>query len=98
MYVCECAPNFEGPQCMQAVDPCIGNSCKNGATCIPNTLTTGYTCSCVPGTTGTYCEMSINVCLSNPCGSYGVCIQPAINVYQWLKFILYFRYLILNLI
>lgn len=22
LYVCQCPPNFEGPQCLQAIDPC----------------------------------------------------------------------------
>jgi hypothetical protein len=40
------------------VDPCINNSCKNGATCVREGLTT-YKCNCVPGFGGDICNETL---------------------------------------
>ncbi|CAF2185083.1 unnamed protein product [Rotaria magnacalcarata] len=43
------------------VDPCQNNSCKNGASCLRETLTT-YSCICVPGFGGKTCNETLPKC------------------------------------
>jgi len=40
------------------VDPCIGNSCQNGATCVRDGLST-YKCDCTLGFGGRFCNETL---------------------------------------
>lgn len=40
------------------VDPCLGNSCQNGATCAREGLT-GTKCICAPGYGGALCDITL---------------------------------------
>jgi hypothetical protein len=40
------------------VDPCINNTCQNGATCVRDGLTS-YKCNCAPGFGDIMCNLTL---------------------------------------
>ncbi|CAF1083657.1 unnamed protein product [Adineta steineri] len=43
------------------IDPCANHTCKNGATCVRDGLTS-YKCNCIPGFGGKFCNESLPKC------------------------------------
>ncbi|PIK44963.1 putative neurogenic locus notch-like protein 3 [Apostichopus japonicus] len=64
-YSCPCLPGWEGADCTNSIDDCIGHLCENGATCVDAHM--NYTCVCPAGLTGRFCDFEINVCETLPC-------------------------------
>ena len=81
LHRCECPSGYDGIRCETNVDDCIGNTCKNNATCID--LVGSYECSCSRGFTGGQCETKIAFCTGKtsdgerdgPCQNGGVCMD-----------------------
>lgn len=67
-----------GASCETKIDSCLGNLCKNGASCVPQQ--NFYTCNCMPGYSGQFCEIDIDECAVNPC-RHGQCMD-GINKYM----------------
>ena len=67
-----------GTSCETRIDNCLGNQCKNGATCVSKQA--GYSCSCNAGFSGQLCEIDIDECSANPC-KHGQCTD-GINKYM----------------
>lgn len=66
-----------GRSCETIIDSCLGNQCKNGATCVSQQY--GYSCKCMPGYGGQLCEVNIDECAANPC-QHGQC-RDGVNRY-----------------
>ena len=66
-----------GRSCETKIDNCLGNDCRNGASCISRQ--NGYSCKCVPGYSGQFCEVNIDECAVNPC-RHGQC-RDGVNKY-----------------
>ncbi|PIK49580.1 putative neurogenic locus notch-like protein 3 [Apostichopus japonicus] len=64
-YSCPCLPGWEGADCTNSIDDCIGHLCENGATCVDAHM--NYTCVCPAGLTGRFCDFEIDVCETLPC-------------------------------
>lgn len=76
--VCECPPNYTGYIC-ENVNPCMSNSCQNGATCLPSYEGSGiYQCQCPSGFSGIKCELDLSsTCTPQTCLNGGSCsINP----------------------
>lgn len=67
-----------GTSCETKIDNCLGNDCKNGASCVSKQ--NGYSCNCIPGYSGQLCEIDIDECALNPC-RHGQC-RDGINKYM----------------
>ena len=81
LHRCEGPSGYNGIRCETNVNDCIGNTCKNNATCID--LVGSYECSCSRGFTGGQCETKIAFCTGKtsdgerdgPCQNGGVCMD-----------------------
>ncbi|XP_075471180.1 protein delta homolog 1 isoform X1 [Ascaphus truei] len=77
-YICLCAPEFTGKNCLLKKGPCFSNGspCQNGGTCIDNNgFATYATCQCPTGFAGNFCELDTDNCNPNPCTNGGSCID-----------------------
>ncbi|XP_063803554.1 protein delta homolog 1 [Pseudophryne corroboree] len=75
-YICLCAPNDTGNNCLAKKGPCIrqGSPCQNGGTCVDeNGFATRASCQCPAGYVGNYCEANEDDCNRNPCANGGTC-------------------------
>ncbi|XP_077986853.1 uncharacterized protein LOC144441178 isoform X2 [Glandiceps talaboti] len=57
-------------ECVEPENPCQGDPCQNGGTCIVQGQQ--YLCSCGAGWTGPTCEIAV-ACSDNPCENGGTC-------------------------
>ncbi|XP_071948886.1 uncharacterized protein [Antedon mediterranea] len=71
---CVCAPGYEGDQCSNEIDYCVGNPCVNGQ-CNSSIVLLIYTCSCFTGYEGVNCDVNIDECASGPCRNSGTCVD-----------------------
>lgn len=59
---CHCPNNFDGDSCEFIIDSCSENSCKNNASCEPNSLMTGlYKCKCPEYFIGSDCSIDLRL-------------------------------------
>lgn len=60
--------------CENISDPCLGNPCQNGGTCIADV--TQYSCECEDGFSGPDCTLgtTFDPCRSRPCFNSGICV------------------------
>ena len=72
-FTCSCRAGFTGVDCDVNLDDCVGDPCKNGATCVDGVQS--HVCVCASGYTGTECAEDINECASAPCENDGTCID-----------------------
>ena len=49
-FTCQCVDGWEGDDCGDNIDDCLGSPCENNATC--NDFVANYTCTCLTGFTG----------------------------------------------
>ncbi|XP_030846845.1 delta-like protein B [Strongylocentrotus purpuratus] len=57
-------------------DPCSGNACMNGATCVPDADGGNYTCTCSDGFAGPMCNLD-DPCIDNMCMNGTTCVPDA---------------------
>ena len=69
---CECDSGFQGPDCSERKDHCIGKPCHNGK-CL--SLEDGYSCECYDGFQGKHCERGIRDNCSERLCKNGLCIN-----------------------
>ncbi|KAJ0019319.1 hypothetical protein NQD34_006888 [Periophthalmus magnuspinnatus] len=60
IFVCSCAPGYNGVNCETELDECHSNPCRNGGTCIDGLAS--FTCVCLPSYSGLYCEEDTETC------------------------------------
>ena len=65
-----CHDGWEGDDCGQSIDDCLGQACQNGSTCVDGHQ--AYSCTCLPGYEGPFCEVDIDDCADAPC-VHGTC-------------------------
>ena len=74
-FMCECPPEFTGPQCDTQIVFCFDSACMNNGTC--NEASGGFTCACASGFTGVTCESDIDECSTDPppCQNGATCMN-----------------------
>eukprot|EP00057_Strongylocentrotus_purpuratus_P015765 XP_011670239.1 PREDICTED: fibropellin-3-like [Strongylocentrotus purpuratus] len=74
---CNCEPGYTGATCQgMGNDPCSGNACMNGATCVPDADGGNYTCTCSDGFAGPMCNLD-DPCIDNMCMNGTTCVPDA---------------------
>ena len=70
-YQCQCSAGYQGNDCLDDVNECQSNRCRNGASCM-NTMGS-YQCQCSAGYQGNDCSEDVDECQSNPCMNRATC-------------------------
>ena len=79
-FTCVCGAGFEGTDCSQNINECLGNPC--GANGVCNDGINSFTCTCMGGFTGALCDcpplVPENPCDPDPCNG-GTCTSNAMT-------------------